>query len=58
MAARSVQTAPAVAGDTLVRDWPAADVGMEKHLSYMMQWFAFAATAVALWAYFTWRRRK
>jgi surfeit locus 1 family protein len=52
------QTAPAVAGDTLVRDWPAPDVGVEKHLSYMMQWFAFAATAIALWAYFTWRRRK
>ena len=52
------QTAPALAGDTLVRDWPAPDVGVEKHLSYMMQWFAFAATAVALWGYFTWRRRK
>lgn len=52
------QTAPAAAGDALVRDWPAPDVGAEKHLSYMMQWFAFAATTIALWAYFTWRRRK
>jgi surfeit locus 1 family protein len=52
------QTAPAAAGDILVRDWPAPDVGVEKHVSYMMQWFAFAATTIALWAYFTWRRRK
>jgi surfeit locus 1 family protein len=52
------QTAPASAGDILVRDWPAPDVGVEKHLSYMMQWFAFAATAIALWAYYTWRRGK
>jgi len=52
------QTGPAAAGDVLVRDWPAPDVGVEKHLSYMLQWFAFAATAVALWAYYTWRRAK
>ena len=52
------QVIPAIPGDELVRDWPAPDVGVEKHLSYMVQWFLFAATAVGLWAYLTWRRRK
>jgi len=52
------QSAPAAAGDDLVRDWPAPDFGAEKHMSYMLQWFAFAATTAVLWAYFTWRRRK
>lgn len=52
------QTAPAAAGDDLAREWPAPDFGAEKHMSYMLQWFAFAATTVGLWAYFTWRRRK
>ena len=50
--------ARAGAGDDLVREWPAPDFGAEKHMSYMLQWFAFAATTVGLWAYFTWRRRK
>jgi surfeit locus 1 family protein len=52
------QAIPAIPGDALVRDWPAPDVGVEKHLSYMVQWFLFAATAIGLWAYLTWRRRK
>jgi surfeit locus 1 family protein len=52
------QTTAAAPDDALVRDWPAPDVGVEKHLSYMVQWFLFAATAVGLWAYLTWRRRK
>jgi surfeit locus 1 family protein len=43
-------------GDDLVREWPAPDVGVEKHLNYTVQWFAFAATAIAFWAYYTWRR--
>jgi surfeit locus 1 family protein len=39
--------------DGLVRDWPmpAADSG--RNLSYMMQWYAFAAMAAGLWAWFT-----
>lgn len=51
------QTAPLAATDTLVRDWPAPDLGVEKHMIYMAQWFAFAALAVGLWAYFTFRRK-
>jgi surfeit locus 1 family protein len=52
------QAIPAGPDDALVRDWPAPDVGVEKHLNYMVQWFLFAATAIGLWAYLTWRRRK
>ncbi|MFO1311924.1 MAG: SURF1 family protein [Burkholderiales bacterium] len=52
------QTAAAGPGDDLVRDWPAPDLGAEKHMSYMLQWFAFAATTLGLWGYFTWRRPK
>jgi surfeit locus 1 family protein len=52
------QSAAAAPGDNLVRDWPAPDMGAEKHQNYMVQWFAFAATAIGFWGYFTWRRRK
>jgi len=52
------QGKPAGPGDDLVREWPAPDVGVEKHQNYMVQWFAFAATAIGFWVYFTWRRRK
>lgn len=52
------QTAPVDATDTLVRDWPAPDLGVEKHMIYMTQWFAFAALAAGLWGYFTFRRRR
>lgn len=52
------QTAPVDAGDTLVREWPAPDLGVEKHMIYMAQWFAFAALAAGLWAWFTFRRRR
>jgi surfeit locus 1 family protein len=45
--------------DSLVRDWPAPDSGVEKHRIYMMQWYAFAGLAVALWLYFhLWRTGK
>lgn len=50
------QTASAAPGDDLVRQRPAPDTGAEKHMSYMLQWFAFAATTIVLWGYFTWRR--
>jgi surfeit locus 1 family protein len=43
-------------GAGLARDWPAPDLGTERHLSYMVQWFTFAAMAAGLWAYFAWRR--
>ena len=43
------------AGDGLVRDWALPDVGGDKHRVYMMQWYAFAALAFGLWAFFTFR---
>ncbi len=49
----------ATAGDDgLVRDWPRPDAGTEKHRIYMLQWYAFAALAFGLWAWFTLIRRK
>jgi hypothetical protein len=46
-----------VPDDGLVRDWPAPDFGIEKHRIYMLQWYAFAALAVALWIVVPLRRR-
>ncbi len=46
------------AGDGLVRDWPQPDAGAAKHHMYMMQWYAFAALATGLWAWFTLFRRR
>jgi surfeit locus 1 family protein len=45
-------------GNGLVRDWPAPDAGMEQHLSYMVQWYTFAAMAAGLWVWFTFVRRR
>jgi len=39
-----------VPDDGLVRDWPAPDFGVEKHRVYMVQWYAFAAVAIVMWA--------
>ena len=43
------------ATDGLVPDAPVPDTGIEKHLSYMLQWYTFAAMAVALWFWFALR---
>jgi surfeit locus 1 family protein len=48
----------AVGDGDLKRDWPAPDLGSERHLSYMVQWYTFAAMAAGLWLYFTLRRRR
>jgi surfeit locus 1 family protein len=50
------QTVAPVPGDGLVRDWPAPDFGSERHLIYMVQWYAFAALAVTLWVILNLRR--
>ena len=39
------QTGPQVAGDPIVRDWPAPDTGIDKHRGYAVQWYALAAMA-------------
>lgn len=41
--------------DGLVRDWPKPDTGVEKHISYAGQWFALAATALAMTLIYLWR---
>jgi surfeit locus 1 family protein len=38
--------------DRLVRQWPAPDVGVERHRSYALQWFALAALTAWLWFYY------
>jgi surfeit locus 1 family protein len=38
--------------DALVRDWPAPDFGIATHRIYMVQWYAFALLAFALWLWF------
>lgn len=43
-------------GDGLVRDWPRLDAGVDKHISYAGQWFALAATSLALTLIYQWRR--
>jgi surfeit locus 1 family protein len=43
-------------GDGLARDWPRADLGIEKHESYSLQWYSFAALAIALGLIFSFRR--
>lgn len=40
-------------GDGLVHDFPLPDTGIDRHLSYMVQWYTFAAMALGLWAWFT-----
>ena len=52
------QTVAVAGDDALARDWPAPDVGVDKHRIYMMQWYAFAATAAGLWLYYTLRRHR
>jgi surfeit locus 1 family protein len=42
--------------DGLIRDWPAPDLGRDKNVSYMWQWYAFAAVTVAFWLILGWRR--
>jgi surfeit locus 1 family protein len=50
-------TLPTGGDDALVREWPAPDLGIERHRIYMVQWYAFAAMALAFWAWFVLRPR-
>lgn len=42
--------------DGLARDWPAPDAGIDKHLSYAMQWYAMAAFAAIVFIVLSVRR--
>ncbi len=37
------------ATDGYVREWPRPDERSDKHLSYALQWFGFAASSVGIW---------
>ena len=50
------QTTAPVPDDGLVREWIAPDLGIDKHRIYMVQWYAFAALAIALWLTLNFRR--
>jgi surfeit locus 1 family protein len=43
--------------DGLLRDWPAADLGLEKNYGYAFQWFGLAALVSALYLWFQIVRR-
>jgi surfeit locus 1 family protein len=43
--------------DGFVRNWRLGGISAERHLGYAIQWFAFAATAVAIWFALGLRRR-
>jgi surfeit locus 1 family protein len=51
------QADPVVPADGLVRDWPAPDLGAAQNVSYMVQWYSFAALAIVLWLALNWRLR-
>ena len=52
------QSDPVVPADGFVRDWPPPDFDVERHLSYMLQWYSLAALAVLLWLTLNWRKRE
>jgi surfeit locus 1 family protein len=50
-----VQTGPASEG--LLRQWPAVNLGVEKHYGYAFQWFGLAALIAGLYLWFQVFRR-
>ena len=43
--------------DGLLREWPRPDAGIEKHESYALQWYSFAALALILGLVFSFRKQ-
>jgi surfeit locus 1 family protein len=43
--------------DGYLRAWPRPDERIERHRSYALQWFGFAASTVGIWAWTGFRRR-
>ena len=41
-----------------VREWRRPDQGIFTNFAYALQWWAFAATTLTLWLYFSFRRRR
>jgi surfeit locus 1 family protein len=44
--------------DGYQREWQLAGLGPARHLSYAVQWWAFAALALLLFVYLNWHRRR
>jgi cytochrome oxidase assembly protein ShyY1 len=44
------------AGDGLVRAWERPDTGVDRHRSYALQWYSFAALAAVLYVILGFRR--
>jgi len=42
--------------DGLARDWPRPDAGVDKHRIYALQWYSFAALAVVLYVFLSFKR--
>jgi len=49
-----VQQGPAAQG--LLREWPAPNLGIERHYGYAFQWFSLAALIAGLYLWFQWLR--
>lgn len=50
-----IQLDPEAPGGYL-REWPRPDERAERHRSYALQWFGFAAASLGIWMYFLLRR--
>ena len=53
-----IQLAPESAAGGFAREWPRPDERLEKHLSYALQWWGFAAATVAIWIAVNFRRNR
>jgi len=49
-----IQRGPAAEG--LLREWPAPNLGVERHYGYAFQWFSLAALIASLYVWFQWLR--
>jgi surfeit locus 1 family protein len=52
-----IEQAESGPADGLARDRAPPDLGIERNLSYMVQWYSFAALAIVLWLGLNWRPR-
>ena len=50
--ATTAATAPPVADDGLLRQWPAVAIDVGKHHGYAFQWFALCALITGLYVWF------
>lgn len=53
-----IQLAPENAAGGFAREWPRPDERLEKHVSYALQWWGFAAATVAIWITANFRRKQ